>query len=476
MWKIGQLAAASLGVVTTVAAFGACADIIGLQDSNPYPGDAAQDVVVEAGPDDAGGCPAGSATCNGQPFCATKVLTDPSNCGACGKVCGIVNESTPPACVGGACAFTCTAGFAHCRADPSTGCESDLRSDSKNCGACGHDCLRTACSGGLCAPTVIVPHEQDPYAIAVDATNVYWTSLNDPGGDVNSSIRAAHKDGTAIRTLAGGQCVPVTLMVTDTALYWGNQGQCTTPYDYALVGVHKDGTALGVVTTAGAPIVSLAPSAPPFYFDSLTTLVTTDAGVNYWAVSTLSSYSWDGGLRAVATASGPVYGIGTSDAGLYWTEQGVPVDGYRGGRVQFLPGPTPSGSPVTLGKIVGAYGLAIQDSELYATMPADGGGVYQLPLDVEPDGGPPTLIVSTPNAGVLLGDAAHLYWNDDRASGGSILRARRDGSEVIPLATNISYGSFIAMDDQYVYWTERGTLTTGTGFVSGDGAVLRVAK
>src|SRR5277367_6735428 len=54
-------------------------------------------------------------------------------------------------------------------------CSPDLMTDSHNCGACGHNCFGTTCTAGLCAPIVLAENEDDPTAMTVDSSNVYWT-------------------------------------------------------------------------------------------------------------------------------------------------------------------------------------------------------------------------------------------------------------------------------------------------------------
>ncbi len=52
----------------------------------------------------------------------------------------------------------------------------DLLNDPTNCGACGHDCLGAACQGAMCQPIPLAINQGGTRAIALDTTNVYWTS------------------------------------------------------------------------------------------------------------------------------------------------------------------------------------------------------------------------------------------------------------------------------------------------------------
>lgn len=86
--------------------------------------------------------------------CETEVDVDVDNCGVCGKACS-PGVNAAPACVNGKCgAGRCLDGTADC--DGKSGCETVIRSDVANCGACGNTCPPCAngtaqCANGTCA-------------------------------------------------------------------------------------------------------------------------------------------------------------------------------------------------------------------------------------------------------------------------------------------------------------------------------------
>ena len=95
------------------------------------------------------------ADCNGQvqDGCETNTRSDVKNCGDCNLVCGSAHAT--PACVAGACAIAaCDAGFADCNHWSGDGCEVPVAADLKNCGACGNLCTAingtAACVKGVC--------------------------------------------------------------------------------------------------------------------------------------------------------------------------------------------------------------------------------------------------------------------------------------------------------------------------------------
>ncbi len=99
------------------------------------------------------GCETGFADCNELPVdgCEIDIKTDPDHCGECGQVCSGFPNAVP-ICRNGACAMgACEPGFGNCNGSSFDGCETEIDSNTSNCGACGMACeVWEFCVAGSC--------------------------------------------------------------------------------------------------------------------------------------------------------------------------------------------------------------------------------------------------------------------------------------------------------------------------------------
>ncbi|HKP63526.1 MAG TPA: C-type lectin domain-containing protein, partial [Polyangiales bacterium] len=96
-----------------------------------------------------GKCAAGFADCDMDGnTCETRTDTL-SDCGACGVTCQDVPNAVP-SCASGSCGVgSCKAGFGDCDGNPANGCEQSLDS-LQHCGGCNMACNKAGCGGGVC--------------------------------------------------------------------------------------------------------------------------------------------------------------------------------------------------------------------------------------------------------------------------------------------------------------------------------------
>ncbi len=99
-------------------------------------------------------CSAGFADCDMNPSngCEVNTQTSATNCGACGTACPTAGGTA--SCAAGACALTCLSGLGNCDGNAANGCETNTASSASNCGRCGNSCgAGQSCASGVCVTT-----------------------------------------------------------------------------------------------------------------------------------------------------------------------------------------------------------------------------------------------------------------------------------------------------------------------------------
>jgi hypothetical protein len=111
---------------------------------------AVADAATDA-PTEASACPAGWGECS--PGACVSLATTAAHCGRCGAACSPSWRCERGTCVSPS-GVSCDPGQADCDRNEGNGCESALRVDHVNCGACGNNCRTRGlfCREGACAP------------------------------------------------------------------------------------------------------------------------------------------------------------------------------------------------------------------------------------------------------------------------------------------------------------------------------------
>jgi hypothetical protein len=94
----------------------------------------------------------------------------------------------------------------------STGpCTTDLKSDQKNCGSCGHDCLGGTCNDGKCQPFVIATGQTQPSHLVIDNGVAYWT--NQVGSVHSCAVAGCNGQPKYVSGIDAGNALPTGLDV-----------------------------------------------------------------------------------------------------------------------------------------------------------------------------------------------------------------------------------------------------------------------
>ncbi|HEY3256355.1 MAG TPA: hypothetical protein VGJ91_20490 [Polyangiaceae bacterium] len=191
---------------TDVDSCGACGTICRVNGGEPQ---------CSAGVCSVKSCSTGFDDCTGgyADGCETKTTTDLSNCGACGKTCSTANGA--PSCVSGACQVkTCTAPFADCNGTASDGCETNTSTSQTHCGVCtgaSANCdTAFANAGGQCTNSVCVLKTCATNFDNCDgvASNGCESSLKTDSNNCGACKAACSTAGATGTSCVSGSCVP----------------------------------------------------------------------------------------------------------------------------------------------------------------------------------------------------------------------------------------------------------------------------
>jgi hypothetical protein len=310
------------------------------------------------------------------------------------------------------------------------GCTADVAVDPHNCGRCGRDCRGTECKAGMCATEIVATALKDPWYLALDEVNVYWTDVN--GGGV---VRVDKEGKTAPLHVGLNQGSPWDVDVDDASVYW------TCSDGGAVIRSPKDGD--------GGQTTALWQQA-----DASALEIAVDEAWVYWTVDGVGVFrAPKGGGDASLLASGAAEGLALDGTRIYWTEHlargSVRADDKAGGAPAIVAAAQTSPSRVAIDE-ANVYWVS-DISDAIAMAPKDGGAVTVLAQGKEV------------KIGGIAVDETWVYWaNSGARTIARVLKAPPHDVEI--LAQNLGVPVGVAVDATHVYWTNR------------DGTLLRVAK
>lgn len=334
----------------------------------------------------------------------------------------------------------CSSFLVDCDGEASTGCETDLRKDPANCGACGSGCLAGGCVDGQCQPFELAKDQDEPSLVTLDATHVYWTNR----GGLGAVMRIEKRGGTP-EVVGATPLPPGGLEVDADAVYWSDHADLGKVWRIA-----KDDIGSGTLPTelAGEQGKSIS--------------LTLDANSVYWVTpATVKMVPKIGGKRTVlASSQGVPFAILVEGVFVYWTN-------LLSGQVMRT-----SLQDVDAGPIELASG---QHTPLGIT--SDPAYLYWANYEGGPDGDTPSIMRlgkanATPPEVLADGQlgptsirayGSDLYWSNNL--GGTIMRMPKVGGPPVTIAEDQASPAGLAVDADAVYWVN-----------IDDGRVMAVAR
>lgn len=337
------------------------------------------------------------------------------------------------------------------------GC-TDVDSDDKNCGACGHDCLGGACVAGVCQPQAIALNRTRAYGVSIDATNAYWVDTAS-GDEIVKATLAGGAPSVLASGLMVGEDLASPVLLDATNAYWVDLSGGAPP-----TAIHK--TPLG--GGAGVSLAGGSYTITEWVIDATNVYYFTDAG------DVMSAPLAGGATTTIATGqatSSNIGGLAVDATNLYWAIYD-PTNG------KIIKMPRGGGATTTLASgLVNPAAVATDGTDVYWTAQgtmssgyADG-TVAKVPVG---GGSVTTLATGERFPNYLALDSKNVYFTsvDVRDHCGSLRSVATGGGS----AKNLVYGqaplSGVAVDGTQVYFTTSGTKAKSFS----DGSVMKVAK
>jgi len=343
-----------------------------------------------------------------------------------------------PTCQGGKCVCTNTVCGGSCV---------DLQKDTKNCGACGHDCQGGSCNLGVCQDVTLASSQVKPYSIATDGTNVYWTNYS------GSVVRVPVGGGATTSIATTGQVGSEYIAVDSTNVYW------------------VDDSSGGVINTC----LKTASGCTPTVIASGQTWniggIAIDSSYVYWtlpgdgngfpAISRCLKSATNCTPTVLITATGPgdANAIATDGTNLYWTD--------ASSNVVTCTISSCSGTKTTL--ISGYPGSLLALDSGTNIFWGGGTAVYQCDrTNPSKCSGSLTTLASESNVTSIAVDSTNVYWSINGGSG-DIRQCKVGGCGGVPKTVASGPGSDtygLALDSTSIYWSNSG----------GSGSIMKIAK
>jgi hypothetical protein len=338
----------------------------------------------------------------------------------------------------------------------------DLQTDQANCGFCGHDCGTGTCTAGKCPVETLSTGRNNPMAIAVDGTSLYVLDDGTQPDALDGALIKCPKSGcpSNVTPMTSNRLNPQFVTLDANNVYWLDRDQ---PFS-------RSGT------------VATCPTSGCGANDA--NLVTLVDGVGFpggLAVDGTNVYFGDwGGPPTFAGSIGSCALTGCNNAPdqvitSAYKPTSLAIDGtnvYTITNMSYV-WRAPLGQSTAGTQIEHKLGSDYQSIQVFGALlywgDAQSGTIDVCPAQTCNMNS--TSIVTNQQTPIALAvDSKGVYWLDDTA--GTLMFCAHSGCNDSPvtLADGLTdYPTALALDAQYVYWTNEGQ-------TDNSGTVMRVAR
>lgn len=324
----------------------------------------------------------------------------------------------------------------------------DLQNDGNNCGACSHDCLGGACTGGACQVVTLAAGQAYPVDLAIDAAYVYWTIWGSTAGNFNDGeIRrcAITGCGGVPQTVTKSGSEPTSVAVDASYVYFGN---------------HGDGSVAKCPLSGCAVPTPLAPGG-----SGLDPRGIAVDGTNAYWVSNADNTLYRCAKNGCNNAPTPFY---TSLSGP-WRVALDATNAYASGDT-ILQIPLNGDTPVVLATAASARGIDVGTTDVYFAKFFNGSGTVSKCAIGGCSQAPTSLIGSQNDPYDVAVDATGFYWSDNGS--GDVMSCPLSGCPVNPtvLASGQNAPTRVRVSAKAIFWANSGTVGNT------DGSIMMLAK
>jgi hypothetical protein len=394
----------------------------------------------EFGQCSAGPCSDGFASCNANPGdgCETNLSTDSRNCGECNKACKSINGAVA-ACVAGECktpsVVACELGPQNCDGNAENGCECAFPNALAQCGSGG---LADAGSPATSASGVDMALDGGGGACTFGRCKAGFVHC---GGDVNSvgcEVNAQSDEnncGRCGKKCDGGACIAGACQPFTLAANQSNPGQLV--FDGAWVYWTNYGSSGGgsvsKVRLDGPPVIVVAAAQP-----------------NAWGISVAGDEVFYTTQAGTAAAPAPnVVGRAPKDPSTSVPPRALAI---VGGRTRGI-----AVDATTNYVYFAMYDVPDTTSKFVQ-------GIYRI--DRVAPSAVPELVAAAQKPNSVVVDATNIYWTNEGGltpGTGSVVYAAKAAplpATITTLAESLARPRGLALDNETVYWTNAGTTSS----------------